>query len=225
MAKKEKVKLTTPIFRVAFPHVFEATAFKNKDGSEGKKTFNLVAIFTPADYTGKEKERWDALKAQLDSECKRKFGKSWGECKKVDPETGEKGVRDFKDGIYNGKRKADMDGYGDGTWYCTLSSIYPPGVVKYNGPGKESTDISVEDNNTDEIYAGCYARATVGVYAYGPPDSPSSGVSVGLNRLQKVKDGERLDGRGSAANDFEDDIDSSFLDQDEEPVGEEDPFK
>lgn len=217
---KDKVKLTTPIFRVGFPHLFEATAFVNKDGTKGKPKFNLVAIFTPSEYTGAEKEKWNALLKQMDAECIRVFKKPWKECKKhvVDGEIAE-GVPNFKDGLYNGKKKT-QDGFGEGTWYATLSTEFPPGVARYNGKGKESTTISVEDQNTDEIYAGLYGRATVGVYAY---DGISKGVSIGLNNFQKVKDGDRLDGRGNAADDFEDDIDGSYLDQDEKPV-EDDPF-
>lgn len=215
MAKKERVVLTTPIFRVGFPNLFEPTAFKNKDGTEGKKKYNVVAIFTPGEYKGKEKERWDALVKALDDATREKFGMSWKEAKKhvVDGEIVE-GVPNFKEGLYNGKKKT-QDGFGEGTYYATLSTEYPPGVVQYNGVGKKSTTISEEEGNTNLIYPGCYARATVGPYAY---DSVSKGAAIGLNNFQKVKDGERLDGRGDAADDFEDDIDSSFLDQDEPPV-------
>lgn len=215
MAKEKRVRLTTPPFVVGFPNVFEKTSFKTKSGEQSKPSYNLVAIFEPKSYTGKEKERWDAMIAEMDAQCIKLFGKKWSECKKLDPETGEKGVPDFKEGLYPGKRKAQTAGFGEGKYYCTLKTYNPPGVVQYV-PGGKSTDISEADGNTDLIYAGITARATIGVFAY---DEPSKGVSFWLNNLQKLKDGERLDGRGNAADDFEDDVDGSWADQEEPSVG------
>lgn len=217
MAKKERVVLTTPIFRVGYPNLFEARSFEEG----GKKKYDVCAIFNPASYTGIEKERWDAICKQLDKVTLAEFGVDWKTAKKVDPETGDKGVSGFKEGLYSSKKRAGKPGFDEGTFFATLSTEFPPGVVKYNGPGKKSTPISVEDDNTGIIYAGCYARATITIYAY---NQRSKGVSLGLNNFQFVKDGERIDGRGDARDDFEDDIDGSFLDQDEPAVEGDDPF-
>ncbi|HHB13205.1 MAG TPA: DUF2815 family protein, partial [Chromatiales bacterium] len=45
------------------------------------------------------------------------------------------------------------------------------------------------------IYAGCYVNASVTVYAY---HQPQKGVTIGLDGIQFVVDGDRLDGRPSA---------------------------
>jgi len=52
----------------------------------------------------------------------------------------------------------------------------------------------------DEFYSGCYARASV--VFYGFDKGGNTGLGVGLNHVMKVKDGERLDGRRTANEDF-----------------------
>ena len=77
--------------------------------------------------------------------------------------------------------------------------------------------IGPEEGNADEIYAGCYCRATVTVYSY---DNRSKGVAIGLMNVQKVKDGERLDSRTDAAGDFDDEVDDAWLEEDEGAGGD-----
>jgi hypothetical protein len=52
----------------------------------------------------------------------------------------------------------------------------------------------------DEAYSGCIFRASVNVYAYDT--AGNKGVALGLNNLQVVKQGERIDGRMKAEDDF-----------------------
>jgi hypothetical protein len=207
---KEKVKLTTPVFRGAFTQgVFEKR--EGKDG--GKPKYSLTAIWTPNDFSAKDKALWSAIKAQMDAECMRVFKMSWADCKRpVD----DGGIEGFKSGIRNGKSKADLDGFGEGTFFATLSSQYAPGVVDVN-----KDTISKEEDNTDEVYAGAYYRATVGVYAYS---NKRKGVAIGLNNLQKIKDGERLDGRGNVGDDFDEEVDSSWIESNEPSLDDDIPF-
>lgn len=208
---KEKVQLITPVFRVVFPNVWEATSYKNT----GTPKFNLVAVFTPGKYTGKDKERWEALKKAVDVECLRVFKKPWAECRKSEDDGG---VADFKPGLRDGSKgkKKDREGFGPGTWFCTLSSQYQPNVYGPPEPDKKKAVIGPETKDT-EIYGGIWARATVGVYAY---DNVSVGVSIGLNSLQKLKDGKRIESKGADVEEFDEDAESAFLnEQDEPPVG------
>lgn len=55
----------------------------------------------------------------------------------------------------------------------------------------------------DELYSGAYYRATIGTYTWDHPTG-GKGVSFNLNNVQKVKDGEPLDGSTSADKDFAD---------------------
>ena len=59
-----------------------------------------------------------------------------------------------------------------------------------------------------EVYSGVYGRASISFYAFN--SSGNRGIACGLNNLQKIRDGEPLGTRMSAADDFADDDD--FLD-------------
>lgn len=52
-----------------------------------------------------------------------------------------------------------------------------------------------------EFYAGCFAK--VSYSAYGYKVKGNQGVAFGLGNIQKVRDGEPLDGRTTAENDFD----------------------
>ena len=53
----------------------------------------------------------------------------------------------------------------------------------------------------DEFYSGCWARATVNFFAFDVKGN--RGVGVGLNNIQKLSDGDRLDSFTNAEDDFE----------------------
>ena len=52
----------------------------------------------------------------------------------------------------------------------------------------------------EEMYSGCYGNVAVSLYPY--EFTGKYGVGVGLNGIQKTKDGERLDG-GTSIDDFD----------------------
>lgn len=52
----------------------------------------------------------------------------------------------------------------------------------------------------DEVYSGCHANVSVNFYAFNT--NGNKGVAAGLGNIQKVRDGERIDGRVSAAAEF-----------------------
>lgn len=60
-----------------------------------------------------------------------------------------------------------------------------------------------------EVYSGCYVRASLNFYAFNT--NGNKGIACGLGNIQKVKDGESLGGRTSAADDFASDPDDDFL--------------
>src|SRR4051812_19269134 len=92
----------------------------------------------------------------------------------------------------DGKEKEALQGYGEGVTFCSASSKQRPGLV----------DQAVQPIiDRGEFYAGCYARATVTAFAYD--QKGNKGVSFGLHNLQKIRDGERFDGRTAAEDDFE----------------------
>lgn len=96
----------------------------------------------------------------------------------------------------NGDDK-EYDGYA-GMIYATAKSKTPVSVL--NNLKDEITD-------ENEFYAGCYARASIQVYAWEHIKDNKvlrRGVSFSLNHLQKMRDGEPFGKRkGAAEDDFE----------------------
>ena len=61
-----------------------------------------------------------------------------------------------------------------------------------------------------EVYSGVYGRASVNFYAFN--SNGNRGIACSLNNLQKIRDGEHLDGKSSAEDDFATDDEEDFLD-------------
>jgi len=72
------------------------------------------------------------------------------------------------------------------------SGKYRPGLVDQN-----KQDIVDES----EFYPGCFARATISLYAW--EYLGKKGISVNVRNIQKLRDGEPLIGRISAADEFD----------------------
>ena len=60
-----------------------------------------------------------------------------------------------------------------------------------------------------EVYSGCYARVSVNFYAFN--SNGNRGIACGLGNIQKIRDGEPLGGKSSAASDFSTNADEDFL--------------
>lgn len=191
-------KFVTPPFVASWTNtVFEA---KSVDGGEPK--FGLTAIWDPKRFTDKDKERWNAIKAEMDSEAMRMFKKKMDDL-----------PANFKKGLRDAAEKMGMEGYEEGKLFASLTTKLKPGVVMRLPDGSQ-VDVGPKHGNADEIYPGCICRATVTVYGY---DNRGKGVAIGLMNLQKIGNGPRIDGRTNAAADFADeDVDASWLEQDDE---------
>lgn len=61
-----------------------------------------------------------------------------------------------------------------------------------------------------EVYSGCYGKISVTFYGYN--SNGNRGIAAGLGNIQKLKDGESLGGRSSAADDFQTEEEDDFLD-------------
>ena len=94
-------------------------------------------------------------------------------------------------------RDGDVDKADDpdfaGCYYINAYSKFKPGIVD-------------EDLNTitdrNQVYSGCYGRASISFYAYN--NGESCGIGCSLNHLQKVRDGEKMGSTAvsSAAEEF-----------------------
>lgn len=101
----------------------------------------------------------------------------------------------FASPIHDGDDKDDAETYG-GCYYLSAKSTRKPQVVDLDRD---------EIYDEDEVYPGCYVRASISFFAY---NQSGNGVGCILNHIQKLEDGERLGGGvSSAADDFSDDDD------------------
>jgi hypothetical protein len=168
--------LVTPEGRVSYPALFEA-----KPDPSGRLKFGAVLIFSKdADLS--------ELKSAAGAALTQRFGANAMEQVKQG-----KLRWPFRDGSAK-----DAPGYGPGVVFVNLTSNNQPGVVdRYAGPDGRPRPIT----DPRAVYAGCYARAAVGIYAYDK--SGNRGVAFGLNALQFLRDGERLDGRKAAQDEFD----------------------
>lgn len=189
----EVTRYSTPVFRVSFPELFVPSAMEEG----GPKKYGCSAVWTPSKFSDKEKVLWKAIKKALNDESLARFKLAFADL-----------PANYKKGLRKGNERADMEGYGEGTVFANLTTKMRPGVVAL-----DKSKIGPEEGNEEEMYPGCYCRATVTVYSY---DNKGKGVALGLMNIQKVKDGERLDSRVDAANDFDDDVDDAWLEEDED---------
>lgn len=85
------------------------------------------------------------------------------------------------------------------------------GHMFFNASATTRPQVVDEDTNPimdqSEFYSGCYGRVSVSFYAFNT--NGNKGIAAGLNNIQKLKDGDKLGGGSTAAEDFgefEDDL-------------------
>lgn len=101
--------------------------------------------------------------------------------------------------LRDGDLERDDEAY-KGAYFVNANSTTAPQIV----------DRSVQPIlDRAEVYSGCYARVSVNFYAFN--SNGNRGIACGLGNIQKVRDGEPLGGRSSAADDFATDLDDDFL--------------
>jgi hypothetical protein len=177
-APKPKV-LLTPKFRVAFPQVWHKKAFK--EGDAGR--YSLTAMFEPAQFTENDKAKWKALMEA----CNQVALKEWKKAYKVAKEDGG-----YTLPFHRGDEQRKW-GRGPEIVYCTLAAVLRrPKIIDIH-------NVELTEDGDNEFYAGCYARASVNPYV---PKGWRKTMAIGLNNLQKLGEGERLDAFSSAEDDF-----------------------
>ena len=101
-------------------------------------------------------------------------------------------------------RDGDKERKGDpayaGCMFINANSSTAPGIV-------DADCNPILDRS--EVYSGVYGRASINFYAFN--SNGNKGIACGLNNLQKIRDGEPLGGKSSAASDFSTDADEDFL--------------
>lgn len=181
-------KVITPIATLSYPHLHAPQA--PTDG-KGKPKYSCTLIFTPgADLS--------ALVAAVLAAAEAKY-----------PGKGEEMLRKkmlrtpFRD-------DAEAKGYEPGAIFVNVRTEKQPGIVyAHAGPNSKPAPMPA-DKVLDEMYPGCKVRASLAAFAYD--SNGNKGVSFALNNLQKIGEGERLDGRRSAEDEFEADLSAAPAD-------------
>lgn len=179
----------TGLGRVSYPHVFvRPVDDKGKEGSYG------VVLLIPKSDT----KTVAALRAAFEEAYQNSKGKL-GPIKLKMPE----GIKvPLKDGDKPKDDGSDPDPAYLGHWVLSANSAEKkPGLV---GPNP-----NINITSPDEFYAGCFARISVNCYAYNI-ENKNKGIAAGLNNIQKIRDGERLDGRKAAKDEFDDEFASEY---------------
>lgn len=168
-AAKAPVIYTTPLARLSFPSLDRPSKM---EGSQGAETFNGVLLFTPADFTAADVERWKKIKMAVAMQMREKFGDT-----AFDPQT-KRLLPSFRNPIRAGSEKPTTAGYGQGVEFFRAASQYKPGLAN-------ARKIEIPPS---ELYGGCFVRGTVSTWAYS--NSGNKGVSFNLHNVMKIADGE-----------------------------------
>lgn len=145
-----------------------------------------VSVLIPKD----DKETIDAINKAIDAAIEEGIAKFGG--KKPNKAAIKLPLRD-------GDTERDDEAYA-GHYFLNANSRTAPQIV----------DKAVKPIlDQDEVYSGCYARVSLNFYAFN--SNGNKGVAVGLGNIQKIRDGESLGGRTTAADDFTTEEDDDFL--------------
>lgn len=145
-----------------------------------------VSVLIPKD----DKETIDAVNAAVDAAIEEGIAKFGG--KKPNRNAIKLPLRD-------GDVERDDEAY-KGHYFVNANSLTPPQIV----------DRAVKPIlDRDEVYSGCYARVSLNFFAFN--SNGNKGVACGLGNIQKIRDGEPLGSRTTAAEDFSSLEEDDFL--------------
>jgi hypothetical protein len=175
-AAKTATRVVTPEAILSYPHLFEPTI------APGAKEASYSASFVFPAGTDLKTLKLAAIAAGKD-----KFGDK------------------FEAGVRNGSIKlpfrtdVEEKGYPEGSTFINARSKQRPGVVSiFPDPSNGGKPTPITD--TDKVYPGVIVIASL--TAFGYDKAGNKGVSFALNNVQVRRDGERLDSRKAATDEF-----------------------
>jgi hypothetical protein len=181
---KNDTKVVTGVVRLSYAHLFEP---KSINGSDPKYSVSLII---PKD----DKHMIKVIQQAIDNA--KEMGKSkWG----------GKIPANLKLPLRDGDEDRPEDEAYENSYFINANSERAPQVV---GTGKDRATGKAIPLGPDEVYSGCYARASINFYPFNV--NGNKGVACSLISIQKIDDGEPLAGVASAPEeDFEfDEVDS-----------------
>ena len=177
-------KVITGKVRFSYVNIFKSRAFKNDQDAKYS-----VCLLIPKE----DKATIKKIEAAVKEAVQEGVASKWGGKK---PANLKLPLRDGDD------ERADEAPEYEGMYFLNASSTQKPGIVD-----KDLNEIL----DPDEVYSGCWGRASINFYAFNT--NGNKGVGVGLNNIQKLKDDTRL---GAARASAEDDFGDGFEDEDED---------
>ncbi len=165
-------KVITGLVRFSYLHIWEAVAIQ--EGQDKKYSASLIIPKSDKATLAKVKAAIEAAKEQ-------------GKVSKF----GGKLPANLKIPLRDGDIERPEDDAYANSYFINANAKTKPGIVD-----RDLNPVLAQD----EVYSGCYGRASVTFYAFNT--SGNKGIAAGLNHLQKVKDGEPLGGRSTAESDF-----------------------
>lgn len=191
-------QLVTPIAILSYPNLLKP----QKAEKPGDKEKYSACLVFPAgtDLTAMRAAAIEAAIAKFGSEV------TIGKKKFKTAEACEKGLLKLPF-----RTDVEAKSYPDGSTFFNARSERKPGVVYSHAEPGTTKPARVPDSALElDLYPGCMVRASVTFFGYDV--SGNVGVGVGLNNVQKVGEGERLDNRVAAENEFTADLDAAPAD-------------
>lgn len=190
----EATKITTPTMILSYPNLDVPRQQTDSAGNpQGEPKFSGAFIAVAGtDMSG--------VNAAIIAAAKKKWpnGVTKGKSKYTVEDAFAKGI--LASPIHSGTDSEDK-GYPEGSSFFNARTKTKPGAVfGWAGPDGKVAKVP-EDKIRDVFYAGSLVRVSVNFYAYDV--SGNMGVGVGLNHVQFIGDGPRLDSRASAESEFE----------------------
>jgi hypothetical protein len=176
------MNVVTPVGLANYAFLFTPQKSKKAEDKDKPPKYSLQLIW------GKDNPKLAKLKQAIETVATEKFGSkakallASGQIKNP-----------LKDGDLRDDDKDDSGLYA-GKVYLQAYNVKKPGIVDSDG------ETPITDNS--DVYSGCQARMQVRIFAY--ENSGNKGVSCMLMNVQKIADGERLDGFMSASQAFAD---------------------
>ena len=170
--------------RWSYANVWEAKSING-----GTPKFSVSLIIPKTDTVTVQK-----IKAAIQAAYEEGQAKLKGNGRTVPPLTA------IKTPLRDGDTERPDDPAYAGSYFINANSATAPGIVD-----ADCNPILPRS----EVYSGVYGRASINFYAFN--SNGNKGIACGLNNLQKIRDGEPLGGKSSAASDFSTDDDEDFL--------------
>jgi hypothetical protein len=189
MAKQVKAEnpqkvITGPDTRWSYVNAWEA---KSINGGAPKFSVSLIIPKSDAKIVAK-------VKAAIQAAYDEGQGKLKGNGKTVPA------LSTLKTPLRDGDLERPDDPTYENSYFLNANSATSPGIV-------DADCNPILDRS--EVYSGVYGRASINFYAFN--SNGNKGIAVGLNNLQKVRDGEPLGGKSRAEDDFATEDDDDFL--------------